>query len=86
MGTEDLFLKGTKLITNTKKQRLKIQSRGWILKNTILKKKESHKNYKTYIHEVCFKKIGSFFFAKEQQVIKMKIKGVIENLKLKKIF
>ena len=30
---------GTKLITNTKKQRLKLQSRGWILKNKILKKK-----------------------------------------------
>ena len=39
MGTEDWVLKGTKLITNTKKQRLKISSRGWILKNTILKKK-----------------------------------------------
>ena len=38
MGTEDWILKGTKLITNTKKQRLKIQRRGWILKNTILKK------------------------------------------------
>ena len=51
MGTEDWVLKGTKLITNTKKQRLKIYSRGWILKNTILKKrKKSHKNYfKKYI-------------------------------------
>ena len=39
MGTEDWVLKGTKLITNTKKQGLKIESRGWILKNTILKKK-----------------------------------------------
>ena len=38
MGSEDLILKGTKLITNTKKQRLKIQSRGQTLKNTILKK------------------------------------------------
>ena len=39
MGTEDWVLKGTKLITNTKNQRLKIQSRGWIFKNTILKKR-----------------------------------------------
>ena len=31
----------------------------------------------------AFKKIGSFF-AKKQQVIKMKIKGVIEDLKIKK--
>jgi len=58
MGTEDWVLKGTKLIINTKKQRLKIYSRGWIFKNTILKKKKkSHKNYKKkYIYEVCFKK------------------------------
>ena len=38
MSTEDWVPKGTKLITNTKKQRLKIQSRGQTLKNTILKK------------------------------------------------
>ena len=56
MGTEDWILKGTKLITNTKKQKLKIYCRSWILKNTILKKKQSHKNYKIYIYEVCFKK------------------------------
>ena len=55
MGPEDWVLKGTKLITNTKKQKLKIQSRGWIFKNTILEEK-SHKNYKIYIYEVCFKK------------------------------
>ena len=39
MGTEDWVLKGTKLITNTKKQRLKIENRGWVLKTIILKKK-----------------------------------------------
>ena len=57
MGTEDWVLKGTKFITNTKKQRLKIQSRGWIFKNTIFKKrrkkkeKQSHKNYfKKYVY------------------------------------
>ena len=38
MDTEDWIIKGTELITNTKKQRLKIQSRGQTLKNTILKK------------------------------------------------
>ena len=52
MGTEDWVLKGTKLGTlkkkkkkgtNTKKQKLKIQSRGWIFKNSILKKKKSQK-------------------------------------------
>ena len=39
MGTEDWVFKGAKLITNTKKQRLKVYSRGWIFKNTILKKR-----------------------------------------------
>ena len=38
MGTEDWILKGIELITNTKKQRLRIQSRSQTLKNTILKK------------------------------------------------
>ena len=41
MSTEDWVLKGTKLITNTKKQRLKIYSRGWIFKNTILKRRKT---------------------------------------------
>ena len=31
---------GTQLITNTKKQKLKIQSRVWNFKNTMLKKEE----------------------------------------------
>ena len=31
---------GTKLITNTKKQKLKIQSRVWNFKNTMLKKED----------------------------------------------
>ena len=33
----------TKLITNTKKQKLKIQSRVWNFKNTMLKKKKKKK-------------------------------------------
>ena len=39
MGTEDWVFTCTKLSTNTKKQRLKIWSRDWIFKNTILKKR-----------------------------------------------
>ena len=38
MSAEDWLLKGTKLIKNTKKQTLKIYSRGQTLRNTILKK------------------------------------------------
>ena len=37
MSTEDWVLKDTKLITNTKKQKLKIQSGVWNFKNTMLK-------------------------------------------------
>ena len=40
MGTEDWVLKCTKLVTSTKKQRLKILSRGETPKNSVLKKKE----------------------------------------------
>ena len=62
MGTEDWIFEGTKLITNTKKQRLKIQHRGWIFKNTILKKRRKKKSQKLLkkIYEVCFKKQGIF--------------------------
>ena len=58
MGTEDWVLKGAKLITNTKKQRLKFWSRGLIFKNTILRKrrKKVTKIIKKNIYEVCFKK------------------------------
>ena len=62
MGTEDWILKGTELITNTKKQKLKIQSKGQTLKNTTLKKtKQNHENYKKYIYMKFALKIGSFF-------------------------
>ena len=37
MGTEDSVFTCTKLTTTTKKQRLKIWSRDWIFKNTVLK-------------------------------------------------
>ena len=61
MGTEDCVLKGTKLITNTKKQKLKIQCRVWNFRNTMLKKRrrkskreeKSHKNYfKIYRYKI----------------------------------
>ena len=38
---------GTKLITNTKKQKLRIQSRVWNFKNTMLKKEEEKYREKT---------------------------------------
>ena len=62
MGTEDQILKDTKLITNAKKQRLKIQSRGQTLKNIILKiqNKINHNNYKIYIYMEFALKWGLF--------------------------
>ena len=71
MGTEDWVLKGTKLITNTKKQKLKIQSRVWNFKNTMLKKIRRKRKRKTnkvtkiikkIYMKFAFKKIASFFF------------------------
>ena len=49
---------GTKLITYIKRLKLKIQSRVWNFKNTMLKKrrkkkKTRSKNYKKYLYEVC---------------------------------
>ena len=61
MGNEDWVLKGKKLITNTKKQRLKIQ-RSLIFKNTILMKKNSQ-NYNKYM-KFTLKSRVSFFFCK----------------------
>ena len=62
MDTENWILKGTKFITNSKKQRLKIQSRGQILKNTILKKKKQSSKSYMYIYMKFALKID--FFAK----------------------
>ena len=47
MGPEDWVLKGTKLITNTKKQKLKIYSRVWNFKNIMLKKRKQKTKEKT---------------------------------------
>ena len=52
---------GTKLITYTKRLKLKIQSRVWNFKNTMLKKRRKRKRKKKkhgqkiikYIYEVC---------------------------------
>ena len=48
---------GTKLITYTKRLKLKIQSRVWNFKNTMLKKRRKRKKNGQkiikYIYEVC---------------------------------
>ena len=71
MGTEYWILKCAKFISHTEKQRLKIQSRGQTLKNTILKTKT--KNFRN-IYEVRFKNRASlFFFLQGYSEMKMKI-------------
>ena len=71
MGTEYWILKCPKFISHTEKQRLKIQSRGQTLKNTILKTK-TKTSFKS-IYEVRFKNRASFFFQGYSEM-KMKIK------------
>ena len=66
MGNEDWVLKGTELVTNTQKQKLKIQSRVWNFKNTMLKKRIKKKQGQKIIKNIYMKfaeekKIGSFF-------------------------
>ena len=68
MDTEDQILKGTKLIKNTKKQRLKIWGRGETLKKEVLKRQNKSitkiikkKYIYIYIYEICFK--NRVFFA-----------------------
>ena len=64
MDTEDQILKGTKLVTITRKQRLKIQNRGQTLKNIVLEiqNRINHKNYKKKnIYMKFALKIGFFW-------------------------
>ena len=75
MGTKYWILNCPILISNTEKQRLKIQSRGQTLKNTVLKTKtktHTQKNFRN-IYEVWFKNRASFFVQGYSEM-KMKIK------------
>ena len=68
MGTEDWILKGSKLITNTRKQLFKIQSRDQSLKSTILRKQNKITKIILYMYIYIYiyiyvkfaLKIGSF--------------------------
>ena len=73
MGADSWILKCPKLISNTEKQRLKIQSRGQTLKNTILKTKtETEKILE--IHMNLGLKIGLLFLLQGYSEMKMKLK------------
>ena len=61
MDTEDWILKGTKLITKNKNQRLRMQSRGQTLKNTILEKQKKITKIIKIIYMKFALKIGPFF-------------------------
>ena len=54
MGTEDWILKGTKLMTNTKKKIKNLEQRLDSQKYSTYKTKQNCKNYKIYIYEICF--------------------------------
>ena len=73
MGTEYWILKCQKLISNTEKQRLKIQSRGQTLKNMILKTKTKTQKF-LEIYMKFGSKIGPLFFWQGYSEMKMKIK------------
>ena len=86
MGTEYWILKCPQFISYTEKQRLKIQSRGQTLENTILKTKtKTHKK----ILEIYMKfdlKIGllSLFLQGYSVMIKLRSsRGVIEDFERK---
>ena len=64
MGTEGWILKGTKLITNTKKQKLKIQSRVWNFKNTMLKKRRKKQKQTTTTKKQQGQKIIKYIYMK----------------------
>ena len=73
---------GTKLITYTKRLKLKIQSRVWNFKNTMLKKEGKKKNTVKKLQNIYMKlaeeekkKNRVFFFFCKVIVIKVKIKG-----------
>ena len=57
MGTDDWVLKGTKLTTNTKKQKLKIQSLEF-QKYNVKEKKKKNKNQKKTKNKQTKKKQG----------------------------
>ena len=62
---------GAKLITYTKKLKLKIQSRVWNFKNTMLKKRKKKKKTRSKNYKICIFQFAEedknrvfFFFAK----------------------
>ena len=89
MDTEDWILKGKKLITNTKKQRLKICSRGQTLNNAIFKKE--NKVTKIIKNMKFALKNGVFFFnvivgyKNENQRSNKELKNKKTILKIKKM-
>ena len=74
MGTEYWILKYPKWISNTEKQRLKIQSRCQTLKNTILKIKTKTQKILEIYMKFSLKIWLLLFFFKGYSEMKMKIK------------
>ena len=79
MGTEDWVLKGTKLITNTRNQKLKIQSRVWNFKNTMLKKRRRKRKRKKKSQKLK-KNIGTKLITNTKKQ-KLKIQSRVWNFR-----
>ena len=76
MGTEDWVLNGTKLITNTKKQKLKLQSSEFQKYNV----KEQQKKKKNKFTKIILKKYR-YKIDKKYQNQKLKIQSRVWNFK-----
>ena len=80
MGTEDWVLKGTKLITNAKKQRLKIQSSVWNFRYAVLKKRREREKRKKKVTKIIKKNRYKI----DNKYQKAKIKNLEQSLELQK--
>ena len=80
MGNEDWVLKGTELVTNTQKQKLKIQSRVWNFKNTMLKKSRRERKRGKKVTKIIKKIIGTKLITNTQK-LKLKIQSRVWNFK-----
>ena len=72
---------GTKLTTNTKKHKLKIQSRVWNFRYTVLyKRRRDRKRERKKIHKNYFKNIGTKLITNTKK-LKLKIQSRDWNFK-----
>ena len=74
---------GTKLITNTKKHKLKIQSRVWNFRYTMLYKRKRERKRKKKSQKL-YKKIYTYRYKIDNKYQKAKIKNLQQSLEFQK--